>query len=411
MTDLQRLIDGFDAGEFVRPSADVCGFVDVVRAAAHACDVPDIPLNENSRALAARLRRVDHIVFLIADGLGINFIDRLPRDAWLRRHTQRAIQAPYPSTTTAAITSFATAAHPAQHGIIGWWTYLPTIEAPVTVFSGCRVQDGLPISQLGASVRDLSPLDPILPRMQREVTVVQPAAIIDTDFSRYLAGGCHCIGYHSHANAVDAIVDRIRDADGPTFTYWYTPTPDSEAHDLGARDPAVLDAIEELDASLASLDQELARLPRPYRIIGTADHGHLDVGGAGHLEVTQDDPLLEYLHCPPSGDVRTLFWHVRPDAAGAFLRAFCDRFEERFLLIDTDELDALRLLGPEPLSDETRRRAGDFTSIAIGAEVLRYTGAPGRDRYLAQRSHHSGLSSAEMIVPLILAGRPEPAGE
>jgi len=45
--------------------------------------------------------------------------------------------------------------------------------------------------------------------------------------------------------------------------------------------------------------------------------------------------------------------------------------------------------------------------------VLRYTGAPGRDKYLAQRSHHSGLSAAEMHVPFILipteigAGQPE----
>lgn len=85
-----------------------------------------------------------------------------------------------------------------------------------------------------------------------------------------------------------------------------------------------------------------------------------------------------------------------------FLHAFRERFGEWFVLLSAAEAESIRLFGPDPLSDETRARIGDFVSIALGREVLRYTGSPGRDRYLAQRSHHSGLSAAEMEVPLIV---------
>ena len=134
MSDLQRLLDGFDAGELVRPYAGATGLVDVVRAVAHACGVPGVRLNDASRAIADHLGRAGHLVFLLADGLGINFIDAMPRGSWLRRHTQRAIQATYPSTTPVAMASIATGEYPARHAITGWWTHLPSLCAPATVF-------------------------------------------------------------------------------------------------------------------------------------------------------------------------------------------------------------------------------------------------------------------------------------
>src|SRR5690606_5016600 len=114
------------------------------------------------------------------------------------------------------------------------------------------------------------------------------------------------------------------------------------------------------------------------------------------------DPLLEYLECPPSGDVRTLYWHARPGMGKTFAHAFKQRFGEWFLLVRTSDAEALGMFGRDLLPERVRARLGDYVSLALGREVLRYTGAPGRERYLAQRSHHSGLSPAEMNVPFIL---------
>ncbi|MGE3857250.1 MAG: hypothetical protein AB7G21_09885, partial [Dehalococcoidia bacterium] len=108
MSDLQRLIDGFDAGELVRPFAGSTSLVDLVRACAKASGVDDIPMNDATRAMADHLRRAEHLIFVLADGLGIQFIDQLPRGSWLRRHTRRSILAPYPPTTPVALTTVAT---------------------------------------------------------------------------------------------------------------------------------------------------------------------------------------------------------------------------------------------------------------------------------------------------------------
>src|SRR5690606_6372518 len=126
----------------------------------------------------------------------------------------------------------------------------------------------------------------------------------------------------------------------------------------------------------------------------------------GRYLLAADDPLLGYLRCHPTGDVRVLYFHLRADAGraehAAFRDAFRERFGQQFVLLSTDEVQRLRLMGPGTISGETRLRMGDYTAISLGAEVMRYAGAPGLDRFMRQRSQHSGLSHAEMHVPLVV---------
>jgi hypothetical protein len=413
MSDLQRLIDGFDAGELIRPFAGSTSLVDLVRASAKACGVHDIPMNDSTRAIADHLKRAEHLIFVLADGLGIQFIDRLPRGSWLRRHTRRTILAPYPPTTPVALMSVATGQYPGCHAITGWWTHLPQLNAPVTVFHNVRATDEVSLDALGIPFSEVCAGPALMPRMQRDVALVMPAHIADSPFTRFMAGGRTCTGYGRHAEAAQKIAARIVQSAGPTYTYWYTPYPDTIAHEHGTRDERVMNSVEDLDDAIGALVGLLREREITARIVVTADHGHLDVGGAGHLEVTADDPLLAYLACPPSGDVRTQYWHVLPERRHEFKRAFRERFGEWFLLLSATDAEVLGLFGPGLLSEEMRARIGDFISVSLGREVLRYTGAPGRDKYLAQRSHHSGLSAAEMHVPFILiptemgAGQPE----
>ena len=57
-----------------------------------------------------------------------------------------------------------------------------------------------------------------------------------------------------------------------------------------------------------------------------------------------------------------------------------------------------------------RQRSGDFVSVSRGRGALRYAGIPGANGYRRMRSGHSGLSPAEMRVPLIVGGD-EPADD
>ncbi len=405
VSDREQLLDAFRRGDLVRPSPDHMSFVDVVRAVAHVSGV-DVSLNEHSRALASHLRDVDHLVFLLADGLGINMVDRLPRGAWIRRHTQRSIHAPFPSTTTTAVTSFSTAEYPAAHAVAGWWTHLPALNAPATVFQHDRAEDGRSLAELGITAETLAPAMPMLPRMARQVRLVVPEGIADSPYTVRMAGSCERVPYRGHQQAIEAILDGPRTAAGKTFTYWYTPSPDVEEHDEGAEGERALRALEQLDAAAAALAVGLAEGPDTWRIVGTADHGHLDLDP--RLEVEEHDPLLAHLTASPSGDMRVQFWHVLAGAEEDFVRDFRARFGAHFFLLAAAGAEALGLFGPEPWSQEMLARAGTHVSISRGGAAMRFAGIPGIAGYRRMRSGHSGLSHAEMQVPLIMAGEAAP---
>jgi hypothetical protein len=377
------------------------GFVDVVRAVAHASGV-ECELTEHARELANQLRAPDHLIFLLADGMGIDLVDRLPRNSWIRRHTRRAILAPFPSTTTSAVTSFSTGEHTAQHAVSGWWVHIDSLEGPATVFAHDRARDGMSLTNLGLGVPDLCRLPPILGSMTRDAELLVPMGIAESPFTTHMSAGRPRRSYRTYGDAIATIVDRVEAAEGRTFTYWYTPSPDTEAHDEGAGGERVFHAMESLSATLERLAGALTDTGQTWRIVGTADHGHLELGP--HLELAANDPMLDYLRCPPSGDMRVQFWRTNEAHTDRFISAFRSRFGESFYLLTVADAEELELFGPGAWSDHMRERSGDFVSVSRGRGALRYAGIPGANGYRRMRSGHSGLSPAEMRVPLIIGG-------
>lgn len=403
--EVARLESAWHRGDLIDPSLGDAHFVDLVRAVAHVTGVPDIELTEHGRALAAELAGAEHLVLVLSDGLGLDCIHPLEDETWLRSHLAGPLQAVFPPTTSAALTTIASGEWPATHAVPGWWTYLPRLEEPVRILPFDTVRDGTDLAALDVTLDEAFPAPALIPRNQRDSLLVMPQSLVNTPFTRYLGGDAERVGYATHTEAATLIAERIAEAETPTFTYWYTPLPDHLLHRYGAGNERVEASILDLDAALAQLDAALEELDRPSRLVVTADHGHLDVGPGEYHPIAPGAPILATLRCPPSGDVRTLYWHVRPGEDDAFRQCFERDYGQHAFLLSTDQVEQLGLFGPEPLSEETRARVGDYTSIAIGGVIMRWSGAPDEDRFKQQRSHHSGLSEQEMRIPLILGDR------
>jgi hypothetical protein len=400
MADLDRLLAAFEAGQLHRPDAARPNFVDLIHAVLTIAGAPDLPLSDNAHRIGNRLGQPDHLVLVVVDGLGTHFVDDdLPPEAWLARHHDSNLQSVFPSTTASAITSIATGAWPAEHGAIGWWTYLPQLREMACLLPFTRHRDGVTLVDCGVRPAEAFAAPPLFGRLTRAIAVSQPEPIIDSAYSTWFADGATPIPYDTPADAAASIAARIRGADAPTFTYWYIPSVDHQAHQHGTTSEETRTALATVDAALASLADALAA--SDARIVVTADHGHLDVGA--RFPIDHEDPLCEFLRTAPSGDMRISYFHLQDGARQPFVHEFHDRFGDHFALISAQHLDDLRLLGPDPLSDETRRRVGDFASLALDDSVMRYTGGPDGEHVMNQRSHHSGLSAREMTIPLVIA--------
>ena len=148
MSDAADLLAAFDAGELLRPDAAEPNLVDLARAIASAAGVDGIEQTPGVRTVGAHIGNPEHLVFVVADGLGVNLLERLPPQAFLRRRLAMELRTVFPSTTAVALTTLATGEWPARHGITGWWTYLREVDGAVTVVRFERRMGQKPLGEL-----------------------------------------------------------------------------------------------------------------------------------------------------------------------------------------------------------------------------------------------------------------------
>ena len=400
MSDAAELVAAFDAGALVRPDPAVPNLVDLARAVATASGVGGLDLSHFADGLAASLAEREHLVFILADGLGLEMLEREPAAGTLRKRLHSEVRAVFPSSTAVALTTLATGAWPARHAVTGWWTHLDRIGGPATILRYRRQADDRSLADLGVPPEEAFPLPSVVPQARRRCHFLMPHDIADSAYSRYWTGGAEVTGYRSLASAFTAIVEAVRDAGEPTFIYVYVPHVDKEAHESGAESAGARDAIVAIDSLVAGLT---AKLGDSTAVAVTADHGHLAAFAGDRFLIREADGIPRLLANPPSGDTRVAQFHVRPGEHERFEARFRTNFGERFFLLTTDEVEDLALLGPEPLTPQTRRRIGDFTAISRGAAALGFHPSRASREGLEQRSHHAGLTPAEMLVPLVVA--------
>lgn len=400
MTDVWRLTEAFERGDLVRPSADEPGLVDLALALADRADVPGVSGTAHSAALAERIGVAEHLVFVLVDGLGDGLLESEPSAEFMRAHRTMVLRSTFPSTTAVALTSMATGAWPARHGILGWWTYLPSLGDSVTVLPFARRLDDAPLDDLGVAVEELFALPSMWARGTRDATCIQPARIAGSIYSSYAHGGRTCTPYGSLRQAFDAVIAHVLNSDGPTYSYLYLPQVDGAAHEHGLRSPEVRGAITGIDRELARCAE---RLEGVARIVLTSDHGHLEAPPERRHPIREEDALGRMLDGLPSGDLRAPVFRIIAGQSDAFAAAFRERFGDRFALLTPGEIDDLRLLGPEPLTEETRARLGNFMAISLGSDIFAFLAAGGESHAMVQPSHHSGMSPQEVLVPLVVA--------
>ncbi len=395
MSDVDRLLASFEGGVLVRPSPNVANAVDLSQAIATLAGVADLELTRGAEHIVSQVGQSDHYVLALVDGLGTELVEHLAEDSFLRSNMCMTLQAVFPSTTVAALTSLASGLWPSVHGVPTWWSYLVEYDVSATVLPFIERFSKRPLSKWGIKSDDVFAAPTLLPRFRCEPRLFMPRAIISSVYTSYISGGAEVTGYTTLSGAVDAVLARVAAARGPTYSYLYYPNVDAFAHDRGPEDKMV-------HSEVANVDQELSRLvdglKRRARLMVTADHGLVAVSQRGRHAVRADDDIAELLIAPLSGEPRVPLFHVHEGRAEEFERRFRDRFGEWFVLLTASEVERLELLGPGSFADVTRRRVGDYLALPLGQDVLAYE--PPEDWMVG---FHAGLTPAEMLVPLIVA--------
>lgn len=399
--DLCQLIDSFNSGELLRPSPGTMNLVDLANATAFLAGVDDLNLTSGTYHLIDLIGQSKHLVLILADGFGMNFVEEMDSAAFTPTHLSTELQTVFPSTTSAALTTLTTAKWPGIHSVLGWFLYLPVIDAVTTILRFVRTSDGTNLSELGVQPNHVFPQQSWMTQIQREPLSLLPENILPSTYSSYFTNGTQAESYKNLKHAIDKIIRRTKENDGPTFTYLYWPNIDSTCHEFGTHHLTTTSTVQALDQELLRLSMNL---PEDTKVVLTADHGLLDADETQTHWIEPGDELASCLSKAPSGDAREVYFATRDGQKSRFQDRFSTYFENRFVLLTVEEAVELALFGPEPLAPESMDRLGDMVAISLGADVIRYrhthskSNAPGK-KYA---SHHSGLTPSEMRIPLIV---------
>jgi hypothetical protein len=391
----QRLLDWFDAGMLTRPDHTRPNLVALSRAMLSLSGVPDVALDASALRLADAVGRHEHYVFVLCDGIGMDLVETLPADSFLRRHLALELQATFPSSTAPALTSLATGLWPVQHAVPFWWTRLQEHDLTATILKYVERFSERPLQEFGVERDAAFPAPCALPVMQRDVVAVLPGYIAGSTTSGYLYAGAAVVPYEHLSDATDAIAGRAGAATAPTYTYWYIPHVDAAEHEHGTRSSKVRRVLTHVDHALRDLARTLAG---QARLVVTADHGLTDIAPGGKRSIGGRDPIMRHLAAPPAGEPRVPSFNVREGHGEAFVGAFEQAYGDEWALISIEEAHEMGLLGPEAISSASRARLGDFIALSAGATELAYDAK-------AEGLHgsHGALTAAEMRIPLVLA--------
>jgi hypothetical protein len=293
-----------------------------------------------------------------------------------------------PSTTATALTSIATGERPCHHGVVGYRVRVGGTgpEGEDEVLNILRWRTGS-----GDAAERVPPegFSPARPFGGEPVTVISRAEFAGTGFTTVHLGGTKLVGWRLASTLLVAVRRAL--AAGERFVYAYYDGIDRIAHEFGLDDhyEAELAAVDRLVADIA------AALPAGAALVVTADHGQVDVGDR---MVMLDEHVLKQTALL-SGEGRFRWLHAGGDVQALAEQARAAHGEHAWVCT-RDEAEASGWFGG-PLSPDAASRLGDVVVAAIDPVTFYDPSDPGEARL---RSRHGSLTSAEMLVPLLVTG-------
>lgn len=365
----------------------------IIRARGGASHYPPTPILP-----PAELAQTAHLVLLVIDGLGDDWLLRRSPSGPLARARRGALTSVFPPTTAAAVTTYLTGDAPAQHGLTGWFVWLRELGAVMTVLPGRPRYGGSGYRAAGIDVRALFGHRPVFERISTVASVIAPAHILDSDFNRAHLGGARARAFQHLRGLFRETARAIRRGPAPAYHYVYWPGLDSIGHRHGIDSPEAVSHLALIETELTRFVDRMAG--RDVAVLVCADHGQIDCPAGRYLDMTDLPELADCLAVPLCGEPRAAYCYLRPRRIDRFEALCAEYLGDAFTLHPGPELIERGLFGPPPINPRLGERIGDYCLIANGQYAI-------GQRLPFEQLHrsigvHGGLSRDELMVPLCL---------
>ena len=338
-------------------------------------------------------RKYKNVVLLILDGMGEHILKDISPDGLFRKNEITCVTSVYPSTTTAALTTYYSGKPPYETGWIGWSQYFKEYGRAIDMFKQKE-------SYLGDSLN--KPRINVFDSIVNYESVFKQIEKASPDVVAYEINPQYAEKKSTRtitANSLEEICDELTKVlknDERKFIMAYSDNPDGLLHKYGCKSVEVANMIKKAEEKIEELVKELSE---DTILIISADHGHKDI-----KKIYSTIELLELQEClimPPSLESRSVAFWVHEDKKERFEEIFNRIFKDEFLLLTKDEVLEKHILGYGDKHPKIDDFIGNYMALSISGSIIRLETflAEGKE---VKKSTHCGLTKEEMEVPVIV---------
>lgn len=325
-------------------------------------------------------KQYKNVILYLCDGMGKSIIEEhLPEDSFLRKHYVNTISSVFPPTTTASTTTITTGLEPCEHGWLGWDLYFEEEDDIITMFRNFKKDTEIPAAEYDVA------------ETKRPIKKLYEQILEQSDYHGEFLFPFRYTKYDSIEHMHQIILDRLNMKE-KNFIYAYDTQPDSLMHEKGCHSLEAKERVQLINSQIESLCCQL----HDTLVIVTADHGHCDIE---MLYLSDYPELTNLLIRDISIESRATTYFVKEGCQEQFKKLFHENFGDDFMLLTHDEVVEKKLFGEGTPCEKFESSIGDFMSIALTDKAIftqRF------DDGFEFKSHHAGLTSDEMEIPLIL---------
>jgi len=347
-----------------------------------------------------KIQAAKNIILMVVDGMGYNYISSKPELVCLNQHLIGSMDSVFPTSTAAAIPSFLSGVSPAQHGVFGWFQWLPEVGILAKSLPFRSRTGNIDLRAAGVRIEDC--LD--FPSFFEDITIKSyshgPDFITDEPFNVYATRGSERVSYDTPARMLSKLASACQRGSGQQYHYVYYPFFDSSCHAHGLHSDKTLQEAISIDAFVARLKQNIGG--EETIVILTADHGMLDIPTEKQLCMNDYPTLTGLMSGPLSGEPRVSYCSVRSEHKKEFEKRFQSTLGDFADLIEPRKLMANCWFGFEKAwtGSGIQRSLCDYVILMKDHYTLvDQLPGEGPHQFIGM---HGGVTKDEMRVPLVL---------
>lgn len=341
-------------------------------------------------------KRYRNVIFLVLDGMGEHMLNASSPEGYFANKRIDCVTSVYPSTTTAALTTYYAGKPPYETGWIAWSQYFKEYGRALDMLTHKESYFREPLKKPNLNVYDtVVNYESIFTQIEKASPEVKAYELVPS-YSDRRAKRTY------RAENLDEIIEAIEDlcdSNGEKFIFAYCDNPDATLHKFGAYSD---EAKEFITNSEEKIEKMCGKLSEDTIVIISADHGHKDVEKAYTL---LDYPeIQECLIMPATLESRVVGFWVKENMRKEFEERFNNIFKDEFWLMTKEEFLEKNFLGFGEKHKKIDDFLGNYIALSTAGSIIRLEtflveGKP------VKKSTHCGLSKEEMEVPVIVISK------